>query len=53
MERVFENQKRIEVSLACIYKGSLVLKTDEKSLSKTATFLASGTCNKSSYVLWE
>ena len=41
MERVFENQKCIEVSLAGVYNGSLVLKTEEKSLSKTATFLMS------------
>ena len=41
MERAFENQKCIEVSLARFYNGSLVLKTEEKSLSKTATFLTS------------
>ena len=41
MERVFENQKCIEVSLACVCNGSLILKTEEKSLSKTATFLMS------------
>ena len=41
MKRVFENQKCIEVSLARVYNGSLVLKTKEKSLSKTATFLTS------------
>ena len=41
MERVFENQKSIKVSLARVYNGSLVLKTEEKSLSKTATFLTS------------
>ena len=41
MERVFENQKCIGVSLArvSICNGSLMLKTEEKSLSKTATFL--------------
>ena len=38
MERAFENQKCIEVSLARVYNGSLVLKTEEKSLSKTVTF---------------
>ena len=41
MERMFENQKCIAVSLAHVYNGSLVLKTEEKSLSKTATFLTS------------
>ena len=39
--RVFENQKYIEVSLARVYIGSLFLKTEEKSMSKTATFLTS------------
>ena len=41
MERVFENQKCPEVSIAHVYNGSLVLETEEKSLSKTATFLTS------------
>ena len=41
MDRAFENQKRIEVSLTRVYNGSLVLKAVEKSLSKTATFLTS------------
>ena len=41
MERVLENQKCIEVSLARVCNGSLVLKAEEKSLSKTATFLMS------------
>ena len=42
IERAFENQKCITVSLACVYNDSLVLKTGgEKSLSKTATFLTS------------
>ena len=41
MEREFENQKCIKVSLAHVYNGSLVLNTEEKSLSKTATFLTS------------
>lgn len=36
--RVFEIQKYIEVSLAHVYNGSLFLKTEKKSLSKTATF---------------
>ena len=38
MEKAFENQKCIEVSLEHVYNGSLVLQIDEKSLSKTATF---------------
>ena len=42
MERAFENQKCIEVSLAHVCNGSLVLVTEEKSLSKAATFLMSG-----------
>ena len=41
MERAFENQKFIGVSLARVYNGSLVLKAEEKNLSKTATFLIS------------
>ena len=41
MERAFEYQKCIKVSLVSVYNGSLVLKTEEKSLSKTATFLMS------------
>ena len=41
MDRAFENQKRIEVSLTHVCNGSLVLKAVEKSLSKTATFLTS------------
>ena len=41
MERVFENQKCIKVSLAHVYNSSLVIKTEEKSLSKTAKFLKS------------
>ena len=41
MERAFENQKCTEVSLALVYNGSLVLKTEEKNLSKTTTFLMS------------
>ena len=41
MEKVFENQKCIKVSLARVYNGPLLLKTEEKSLSKTATFLTS------------
>ena len=40
MERAFENQKYIEESLGRVY-DSLVQKTEEKSLSKTATFLTS------------
>ena len=40
MERAFENQKYIEVSLGRVY-DSLVQKTEVKSLSKTATFLTS------------
>ena len=39
METAFENQKYIEMSLACVYNAFLVLKTGEKSLSKIATFL--------------
>ena len=39
MKTAFENQKCIEVSLPRVYNGSLVLKTEEKSLPKTATFL--------------
>ena len=39
MERVFENQKCIEVSLARASNGSL--QKQEKSLTKTATFLVS------------
>ena len=38
MERVVENQKCIKVSLARVYNGSLVLKTEDKSLSKTVNF---------------
>ena len=38
---VFENQKCVEVSLACIYNGFLILKTEKKSLSKIVTFLTS------------
>ena len=38
MERAFENQKYIKVSLARVYNGSLVLKTEEKSLSKIGIF---------------
>ena len=41
MERAFENQQCIEVSLARVYKDSLVPKTQDKSLSKAATFLTS------------
>ena len=41
MERAFEYQKCIEVSLVSVYNDSLVLKTEEESLSKTATFLTS------------
>ena len=41
METAFENQKCIEVSLVRVYNGSLFLKAEEKSLSKTATFLMS------------
>ena len=41
MERAFENQNCIEVSLARVYNGSLVLKAEDKSLSKTTTFLMS------------
>ena len=41
MERAFENQECIEVSLARVYDGSSVLKTEEKSLSKTASFSTS------------
>ena len=41
MERALENQKCIEVSLAHVYNGSLVLKTEETCLSKAATFLTS------------
>ena len=41
MERAFENQKYIEVNLAYVYNGSLVLKTEEKSLSETSTLLTS------------
>ena len=41
MERAFENQKCIEMSLARVYDDYLVLKTEDKSLSKTATFLTS------------
>ena len=38
MERAVENQKCIKVSLARVYNGSLVLKTEDKSLSKTVNF---------------
>ena len=38
MERAFENEKCIKVSLARVYNGSLVLKIEDKSLSKTANF---------------
>ena len=41
MERAFKNQKCIKVSLACVNNGFLVLKTEDKSLHKTATFLTS------------
>ena len=41
MEAAFENQNCIEVRLVHVYDGSLVPKTDEKSLSNTATFLTS------------
>ena len=41
MKGAFENQKSIEVSLARVYNGPLVLKTEKKSLCKTATFLTS------------
>ena len=41
MERAFEGQKFIEVSLARVYNGYLVLKTEEKRLSKIATCLTS------------
>ena len=41
MERVFENQKCIEGSLAHVSNGSLVLKAEEKSLSRPAIFLTS------------
>ena len=41
MERALENQKCIEVSLVRVYNGLLVLKTEEKSLYETATFLTS------------
>ena len=41
MERTFENPKCIKASLARVYNGSLVFKTKEKSLSKTAPFLTS------------
>ena len=41
MERTFENQKCIEVSLARVYNGLLVLEAEEKSLYKTASFLMS------------
>ena len=41
MEAAFENQNCIEVSLVHVYNGSLVPKTEDKSLSKTATFLLS------------
>ena len=44
MERVFKNQKCIEVSLACVCNGSLVLKAEEKSLSKITTFLTLNQC---------
>ena len=37
MERAFENEEYIEVSLARVHNGSLVLKAEEKNLSKTAT----------------
>ena len=37
MKRAFENQKCIEVSLAGVCNGFLVLKTEENC--KTATFL--------------
>ena len=46
MKRAFESQKHIKVSLARVYNGSLVLKTEEKSLSKTATFLTSANLNR-------
>ena len=45
METAFESQKRIKLSLARVYNGSLVQKTEEKSLSKTATFLTSANLN--------
>ena len=41
MERAFKNQKCIKVSLACVNNGFLVLKTEDKSFHKTATFLTS------------
>ena len=42
MERAFESsQKCIKVSLARVYNGPLILKTEEKSLSIAATFLTS------------
>ena len=41
MEVAFENQNCIEVSLVHVCNGSLVPKTEDKSLSKTATFLTS------------
>ena len=34
MERAFENQECIMVSLPCVYNCSLVLKTEKRSLSK-------------------
>ena len=34
MERAFENQECIKVSLLCVYNCSLVLKTENRSLSK-------------------
>ena len=46
MERAFESQKRIKVSLARVYNGSLVLETDKKSFSKTTTFLTSANLNR-------
>ena len=41
MKTAFENQKCTEVSSVHVYNGSLVLKTEEKLLSKTVTFLTS------------
>ena len=41
MRRAFETQKYIDVSLARVYNGSLVLKAKEKSLCKIAILLTS------------